>query len=570
MKSLVLYFPLYLVLTLLTSRCVAAAENEASRRSGECNTAFVPASGSYQFLRKEIPDLGIAEVASIGEIYYTRLPIFDEAQPEENKAVYRWANRFHSLTREGVIEQQILFEREEPYTEGLLEESARLLRGQNYFYDVDIRPVRLCGDEVDIEVITKDSWSLIPDFSFDRSGGENTYSFSIRDSNILGLGKQIVIGSKEDKDRRSNELVYEDNNVLGSRIRNRTRIADSDDGSNQLFDLNLPFYSLDSRRSWGMSVESETLVDEQYFHGDAITEVEHDIEDIRVEYGFSGGLQQGATRRWTMGYQYRTDKFSSGKDLPAPMLFPIDKELSYPYLGFEFVEDNFDTTFNLGQIYRTEDLHLGHRFYNRLGYAASTFGSDQDRVVVEGFYNDTLLFADNMLWQHSLEWEGQWNLDSSEAEDVIVSYETHYFRRITSRRAFFASLEAVYSKNLNTNSQIVFGGLTGARAYENRFQVGDRRVALTLEERIYTDIHLLNLIRVGGAVFIDVGRAWEPGIDSGFEDELLANIGIGLRLASSKAASGRVAHIDLAFPIRNRNDPDVEKFQIAFNVKSSF
>ena len=129
MKSLVLYFPLYLVLTLLTSRCVVAAENEASRRSSECNTAFVPASGSYQFLQQEIPDLGIADRASIGEIYYTRLPIFDEAQPEENKAVYRWANRFHSLTREGVIEQQILFKREEPYTEGLLEESARLLRG---------------------------------------------------------------------------------------------------------------------------------------------------------------------------------------------------------------------------------------------------------------------------------------------------------------------------------------------------------------------------------------------------------------------------------------------------------
>ena len=57
---------------------------------------------------------------------------------------------------------------------------------------------------------------------------------------------------------------------------------------------------------------------------------------------------------------------------------------------------------------------------------------------------------------------------------------------------------------------------------------------------------------------------------NGVEDKVLADVGFGLRLASSKAASGRIAHIDFAFPLTNRGDPDVRSLQIAFNVKGTF
>ncbi len=561
---------LYAAFSMLTIGTVIAAEDDNNNPIAEACAPFEPARGNYQFIQEDPPEFAIIPGARVSQIFYTRLPIFDETDPAENLTLFRWANRVHLLTREAVISRQILFAEGQTYDQRLLEESGRLLRGQDYFYDVDLRPVSRCGDDVAVEVITKDTWSLTPGFSFDRSGGENTFSFSFRDSNILGLGKQLKVASKEDTDRHSRELTYEDSNVLGSRLINRSRIIDSDDGSNQLFALNLPFFSLDSRRSWGVSLENGDRIDEQFRRGDEITEVEHEIEDFSVELGFSRGLIGGFAQRWTVGYRYRRAQFSLGKDLPSPAVFPDDKELSYPFLGFELVEDNFDTAFNLDQIYRTEDLHLGHRFISRLGFAAADFGSDEDRVVLDGFYSGTLAYTENLLWQHSLEWEGLWNDDRKKAEDVVVSYESRYFRRINSRRSFFANFQAQYSKNLNTNRQIVFGGRTGARAFENRFQVGDRSVSLTLEERIYSDIHLLNLIRVGGALFVDVGRAWEPGVDNGVEDDLLVDIGIGLRLASSKAASGRVAHIDFAFPMTNRGDPEVDDFQFVFNIKSSF
>ncbi|HAJ76934.1 MAG TPA: hypothetical protein DCM64_10820 [Gammaproteobacteria bacterium] len=553
---------LMLLLNWIIASIAAAAE--------DCELVFEPATGSYGFLQEQMPQQTYPADASVGEIHFTRLPIFDETNPAENNLLFRLANRIHIMTKGPTVSQQLLFDSGQAYSSSILEESSRLLREQRYLYDADIRPIRHCNERIDVEVITKDNWTLSPNFSFDRSGGENAYSFGLRDSNLLGLGKLLSVGSSSDIDRRSSELTYEDNNVLGSRVTNVTTLIDSDDGFTRSFELALPFFSLDSRQSWSVRIEDIERQDEQYFRGDDVSEVEHNIEDFELEYGFSQGLVNGTVKRWSIGYRYRNDEFGIGDELPPPVQFPDDKELSTVYFEYEAVQDYFDTAFNLDQIYRTEDIHLGYHLSNRFGVAADAFGSDQDRLVLEGFFSDTLFFNDDVLWQHLLEWEGLWNLDEDVAEDVEISYETRYYRRQTDNRSFFASLEAVYSKHLNGHRQILLGGLSGARAFDNRFQVGDRSLLLTLEERLYTDIHLWNLVRVGGALFIDVGRAWEPGFDNGVEDDLLANIGVGLRLASSKAGSGRIAHIDFSFPLTNRSDRDVRDLQVSFNVKSRF
>ncbi len=543
----------------------------ALRAAESCGPALIPAAGDYGFARESIMDVAsVTADTRVGELLFTRLPIFDEANPDEDNALFRWANRFHILTRERTVSQQLLFSSGEQFDQRLLQESARLLRRMGFFYDAAIRPRRVCGDVVDVEIITKDNWSFTPNLSFDRSGGENTWSVGLRESNLLGLGKELGIASSRDRDRSSKELIYEDVNVAGGRIRNRTIITDSDDGFSRQFRLHLPFFSLDSRRAWRIELEHEERQDEQFFRGDDVSEVEHEIEDYVLEYGVSDGLQNARVHRWSIGYRYREDSFDLSDELPPPAQFPIDRTLSYPFLKFERVEDNFITAFNLDQLYRTEDLHRGMAFTNRMGYAADAFGSDQERLVLDGFLGDTLLYDGTRLWQHSLEWEALWNLDSERAEDLLLSYETRYFQRQSESRALFASLRAVYSKNLNSHRQVVMGGVDGARAFDNRFQVGDRSVVFTLEQRLYTDIHLWNLVRLGGAVFADVGRAWEPGQDSGMEDDYLADIGFGLRLASSKAASDRIAHIDIAFPLSNRGDRDVNDVQIAFNIKGTF
>ena len=528
------------------------------------------AGGSYPFSDRGEIDYQVPAGAVINRVHVTRLPVFDEDNPREDYALYRWANRIHRLTRATRVEQQLLIASGEPYDQRRVEESARLLRRERYLYDADVRPLSACDGRVDVEVITRDVWSLTPDLSFSRSGGENEFRIGLRESNVLGHGFEIGVIKEQDFDRDTSEIYYRDDNVRGTRIRTRVGFSDNDDGSEKLVSVGLPFFELDARRAWHVSFEQVERTDSQYFRGDEVTEVQRDSEDYLFSYGWSAGLQDGRARRWTLGYRYETQAFAPGLELPPPGQFPTDRKLSYPFLDFSQIQDDFDTGVNLNQIHRIEDIHVGYSFFARLGLASESLGSDQDRVLTLGSWRDTLVFNRNIWLAHELSWWGLFNLDTRKSEDVVVDYQIRYQHEQTEHRAFFASLQATYTSNLNTNRQLLYGGDTGARAFDNRFQAGDRRVILTLEERVYTDLHILNLLRVGFAVFLDVGRAWEPDVEDGIQDDYLASAGIGLRLASSKSDAGQIMHVDLAFPLTNRDDPDVERSEVAVRLKRRF
>jgi hypothetical protein len=79
--------------------------------------------------------------ATIGEIRIDPRNIFDLSDPQEDKWLFRWANRLHIQTRPGVIERSLLFKSGEPVSARVMEETERLLRSNSYLYDVRLRPV---------------------------------------------------------------------------------------------------------------------------------------------------------------------------------------------------------------------------------------------------------------------------------------------------------------------------------------------------------------------------------------------------------------------------------------------
>lgn len=562
-RSIFVHLSLSIVLISNASADTAAPDDTTQL---QCDPDFQPATPSYDFHRRELKAL---DQRTIRNVHVTRLPIFDESNEAENNWLYRWANRIHVQTQEEHIREQLLFTAGEAYDARKVEESARLLRDLGHLYDANIRLSSVCDDNVDLEVIAKDVWSLTLDTSFSRSGGENDYRFGIGETNLFGTGQKINLVTEKDDERTTTSFTYQDRNIGSSRLRTNILLQDSDDGDQYAANLVLPFYALDSRRAWGIGFNHTERVDTQYFRGEDITEIQHDIEDYNLFYGFSRGLEDGAVNRLSFGYRYRHDEFSIADDLPPPAVLPIEQELSYPYFTYERVEDNYATAFNLDQINRTEDIHLGYTFIASFGYAAESFGSNADRVVFNGHFSDTLLYNEKILLRHRLDWEGLLNRDTDKSEDVVVRYFIDYFRSQTTHRSFYASLNLTWSENLNTHRQIVLGGDSGVRGFDRRLQTGDRSVVLTLEERQYTNYHLLNLAYLGFAVFIDIGRAWDPDINEGFEDDYLASAGFGIRLASSKSDSGRVIHIDFAFPLTNRDEPEVDSSDVSINIKSS-
>ena len=91
---------------------------------------------------------------------------------------------------------------------------------------------------------------------------------------------------------------------------------------------------------------------------------------------------------------------------------------------------------------------------------------------------------------------------------------------------------------------------------------GTSLALLTLEERYYTDWYPFRLFHVAGAAFFDMGRTWGTDVTGAHQPGLLKDVGIGLRLGSSRSAFGNVVHVDLAFPLDGGSDIDSVQFVV--------
>lgn len=507
-----------------------------------------------------------AQGAVIGRILLERRNVFDTSDPEEDKWLYRLANRWHILTRESVIRQQLLFSSGDPYSQRLVDESERLLRRNDYLYDARIEPVRVEDGVVDLKVTTRDLWTLMPGFSLSRSGGENRLRLSMSETNLLGRGTRLNLAYSEDVDRESLRFEYSDNNLGDSWWSLYTRAEDNSDGQLQTLDLRRPFYALDSRWSAGTVLthdESET----RFFElGEEVAEYREDRRYAHVFGGRSSGLENGWVRRFTTGLVYDDRRFFEPGMPELPALLPEDRRLVYPYVGFELLQDRYDTTSNRDQIDRTEDFYMGTRLTGRLGYASDGLGSDRDAAVYElsastafGSIEDTALFLGSTL---------AGRFEDGDSANTLWHGDARFYRQQSKKRLFFMTLSASWGHDLDLDSVLQLGGDNGLRGYPLRYQVGDRRVLFTIEQRYFTDWYPFRLARVGGAIFADVGRTWGDNPAGGPSRGWLRDVGIGLRLGPTRSSGRDVIHLDLAFPLDG--DPSIDDVQILVESKRSF
>ena len=141
----------------------------------------VPALEPNQ-IEKSVPTFAQLESAGavIREIRINPQNIFNLADSDEDNWLFRLANRLHIGTRPTVIEKILLFKSGERVSVQKIEETERLLRSVRFLYDVEIKPVAHADGMVDIEVATRDTWTIDVTGSLSRSGGNNKTSIGIQ------------------------------------------------------------------------------------------------------------------------------------------------------------------------------------------------------------------------------------------------------------------------------------------------------------------------------------------------------------------------------------------------------
>jgi hypothetical protein len=504
--------------------------------------------------------------AVIGNVVLDRRSIFDLSDPKENKWLYRWANRLHIVTRESVIRNQVLFADGEAYSGRLLEETERILRSNRFIYDTRVEPVRYENGVVDVKVMTQDVWSLTPDVSFSRSGGENRTALGIEETNLLGRGQLVRMKWIDNVDRTSTQIDFEDRNLGSSWVSMFLRLAENSDGNTRILSIVRPFHALDARWSGGGRMSTDDRRTALYRLGDETAEYRHERDYATGFGGWSAGLRDGWVRRWTAGYVFDDNRFSEAVDPTLPAVIPEDRKLLYPFLGLEILQDEFSTTSNTNQIGRTEDFFMGTRFSASFGWADESFGADRDALIVSASLN--LGFGSLEKTALLITGVTDGRREGGKSKNASTSIRAGLYHRQSEKRLFFVELSGTAGHDLDLDNPVQLGGKSGLRGYPLRYQTGDSKALVSIEQRYFTDWYPWRLFRVGGAIFADVGRTWGENPIGEENFGWLKNVGFGFRFAPTRFSTNKVAHLDFAFPLDG--DPSIDSVQILLEAKRSF
>ncbi len=504
--------------------------------------------------------------ATIGTVHVVTRDIFDLADPKEHRLLFRWANALHMQTRPEVIERALLFKSGDRLSVRQLEETERVLRGTRYVYDVKIRPVAWHDGIVDIEVETRDTWSLDPGLSVGRSGGTNSSGIHLKEYNLLGTGVSLSLGHFRNVDRSGNEFLFSNDHAFGTWTAVSYSHAQNSDGRRDAAAVVRPFYALDTRWAAGLTASKDDRLEAVYANGAMTAGYRHRQSKAELFGGWSPGLVDGWVHRWSLGLSFQNDTYAQESGQVAPAQLPADRKRVAPCVRHELIEDRSDRQLNRNLIGRPEFFALGLASTVQLGWATTALGSNENALLYQGAISHGFEpWLDHMLIA-AAKINGE--LVGGQVQRQQLGAQAQYYLPQGRRWLFYASAAGDVLTHPRPTDALLLGGDNGLRGYPLRYQGGDRRALFTVEERFYTDLYVWRLFRIGGAAFVDAGRAWGGGQVNTVNPGWLGDAGVGLRIVSARAAFSSVLHIDVAVPFNTA--PDMKKVQFLVKTKTSF
>ncbi|MEL4431743.1 hypothetical protein [Shewanella mangrovisoli] len=519
-----------------------------------------------------VPKTATAEAPKkVSKIVVVSNPIFDESDPDAF-FIHRWANYLHINTKEYVVKDRLTFGENDTVTQKDLDESQRLLRAEPYIRDAkvyvsekdpeaDVHP-----DDESIVIETWDNWSLLPTASFSSSGGDTRYSFGVKEDNLFGTGIRTRLKYQSDESRTGYKFAFEapisiiDHGIVAAEF------YDNSDGQAKHVYVSKPFYSLNTETMYSAEFLDDSRTDILRQNGQEVNEFEHTVDYLNLQYGWLINKNNEHLSRFITGFTQDKHEFANSEIYPTSEL-PQDRDFMYPWVAYEFIQDDFQVLNNVHLIRNNEDFNLGWHHYIQLGIETNDKG-DNNPVGYHFKWQTTRGYKfDEHLWL--LEMGATSTLGTTQKNTYQANVQAEYFYQINPKWIAYGKAWASVSNNTYLDLTEGLGDETGVRGYPNEYQQGDNQWLLTAEIRNYPNINLYQLAELGWAVFADVGQASGGPLAANNEvSGPLASIGIGARIYSSRSSYGNVAHIDLSVPYTGGDS--VNSWEWRFLVKRSF
>lgn len=497
--------------------------------------------------------------------------IFDESE-EGITFLHRWANAIHIDTKIITLENEAAFflnKCNKNFAD--MAELERHLRSRRY-----LRAAKVTSDKnvENITVNTWDNWSLMPTISFGRKGGENTYSFGIKERNLFGLGIDAEIESYQNSQRSGYKLVSTIPLFQKNNTNIKLRFADNDDGKQQALFVKKSFAAFHIKHAYLFGFNEELRNDTIFQNGHDQSLFTHDIRYKEANYAWLNFNKDSRLLRYRVGITQDQHTFSAISEADqlkqkTPLLTsqqPQDRDFIYPWAAFEYIEKDFRKLTNVHLISQIEDFNHGWQINSRLGLSNGNKENSAWALwklqAKKGFNidGDSLLLFDLAI---------SGDIYQEQNNRILMKINAEYFYQFDHHWGFYLNSTNIISENQYLDRPVTMGGNTGLRGYPLQYQHGKNSAKLTSEIRYYPQINLFKLFDLAGVAFFDTGRAFGGSIVQNIEDDWLVSAGLGIRMYSPHSGGNhQVIHIDFAFP--QSNNPSIDSFEIRVQAKRAF
>ena len=344
---------------------------------------------------QETPDGGPLRIREIRTDIAT---VYSEEQAT-NSAWARNVNRFHIPTRESVIRTQLLFKEGDPLDKELLDASERSLRKFKFLNKAQVVVVPVDENTVDVEVHTKDAWSLVPGANIKGGGDLYVIKAHLMEVNLLGYGKKVFVEAEYESDVGTSTIIgYSDYQLFNTRWVGLAKYKTGPLIESFAVNAYLPLYSPDSVWSYGGGAYTADAIIRLFEEGEESSRFEKDQDRL------SGFL----TRTFGPRFQKKTVKFKLqylkadysplGAETTIPP--PADQINLTPTLGMTAEKVKWVENTYIDKMGIVEDDKLGHLYGGRGGYGIPLEGGFElwdVRVIAtkhSAFAHEQILYLD--------------------------------------------------------------------------------------------------------------------------------------------------------------------------------
>lgn len=526
--------------------------------------------------------LEVLEPRDPGPELLKKVPILSPLGRHVTKPMLNW---LHVLSKEWILQRELLLKEGEPYVQVVVDETARNMRARMPLQVslVVIVPVRAQGEgDVDLLVITKDIWSLrlSTDVSGTAGGIENL-TIVPQETNFLGLHHTaqtrfqlqpetytLGVGYKVPR------FGYSWIGASASASITINRRSSSPEGSSVGITAGQALYSTRTEWAWDVDASYSVGVARRYSNAKVFLFDSRATTDVRERIPFQYKSRSfGASASLTRSFGWRlknnfslsmnastADYSTFAEDLAgvAPQavqdfrqrVLPTGESRVYPSLSWSTFTSNFLRTLDINTLALQEDYRLGHNASVTVYPVTEALGSSRTFVGVSARAGYALALGDGLVGASmSAFFENQDGLITDGALSGSFGIATPRFK--VGRIVMNGSFNNRYENYLNARSFI--GGEDRLRGYPTAYFFGKDTLFYNIEYRSRS-IEILKAA-IGGVLFFDAGDAFDG--TGGFWQNLRPkqSVGFGAR-ALFPQVNRLVFRVDFAFPLNRGPFPE--------------